>query len=34
MQEVYGEFTGANWKPKPYAENKGRYLWTDAFGGN
>jgi len=31
MDDVYGPFQD-NWKPKPYAENKGRYLWTDAFG--
>jgi hypothetical protein len=32
MKEVYGEFTGPQWKPKPFAENKSRYLWSDAFG--
>jgi len=32
MNEVYGSYTGPNWKPKPYKEGKGRYLWTDAFG--
>jgi len=29
--EVYGPYQ-EGWKPKPYKEGKGRYLWTDAFG--
>jgi hypothetical protein len=34
---VYGPFdprahSAATWHPLPYAEAKGRYLWTDAFG--
>jgi len=32
MDEVYGKYTHEGWTPKPYKENKGRYLWTDAFG--
>jgi len=33
LDEVYGPIsTPAQWIPKPYAEGKGRYLWTDAFG--
>lgn len=32
MDGVYGEYTDESWKPKHYADNKGRYLWTDAFG--
>jgi hypothetical protein len=32
MEEVYGKYSGSGWKPKPYKEGKGRYLWTDAFG--
>jgi len=35
MTKVYGEWTNdkaAEWRPKPYADNKSRYLWTDAFG--
>jgi hypothetical protein len=35
MDEVYGPFStdsSTAWKPKPYADNKSRYLWTDAFG--
>jgi len=33
MNDVYGSFTNkATWKPQPYAEYKGRYLWTDSFG--
>ncbi len=31
MEKVYGPFK-AEWKPKNFAENKSRYLWTDAFG--
>jgi len=32
MEEIYGKYSGPSWKPKPYKEGKGRYLWTDAFG--
>lgn len=34
MNRVYGEWkaNGNEWKPKAYADNKSRYLWTDAFG--
>jgi hypothetical protein len=39
MDAVYGPYPsdrqqqqGEEWHPKPYAEGKGRYLWTDAFG--
>jgi len=32
MDEVYGKYTGPNWVPKAYKDNKSRYLWTDAFG--
>jgi hypothetical protein len=32
MQEVYGEYTGKDWVPKAYTDNKSRYLWTDAYG--
>lgn len=36
MQEVYGAFPDASsstqWKPRRFGGNKGRYLWTDAFG--
>jgi len=35
MEEVYGSYnpsSNSSWKPKPYKEGKGRYLWTDAFG--
>jgi hypothetical protein len=34
MDVVYGKLEGLpqHWIPKPYQENKGRYLWTDAFG--
>jgi hypothetical protein len=33
MDEVYGKYEeGKPWRPKPYQEGKGRYLWTDAFG--
>jgi hypothetical protein len=32
MDMVYGKYSGENWRPKPYADNKSRYLWTDAFG--
>jgi hypothetical protein len=32
MDEVYGQYTGKSWTPKPYKDNKSRYLWTDAFG--
>jgi len=33
LDEVYGPIsTPEQWIPKPYAEGKGRYLWTDAFG--
>lgn len=39
-EEVYGKYdstssssaTKGSWTPQPYDENKGRYLWTDAFG--
>jgi hypothetical protein len=31
-EEVYGRIEGPHWVPKPYADNKSRYLWTDAFG--
>ena len=32
--QVYGPYTkgDTSWRPKPYKEGKGRYLWTDAFG--
>lgn len=30
---VYGPYVaGKDWRPRPYLDNKGRYLWTDAFG--
>ena len=32
MDLVYGRYEGADWQPHRYAEGKGRYLWTDAFG--
>lgn len=35
MDMVYGAYSDkekGSWKPKPYADNKSRYLWTDAFG--
>jgi len=34
METVYGKYdpSSTKWKPKLYSENKGRYLWTDAFG--
>ncbi|VDP11734.1 unnamed protein product [Soboliphyme baturini] len=32
MEKVYGPYTGDGWSPKPFAENKSRYLWTDAYG--
>ena len=33
VDTVYGAFSkGSTWIPKPYADNKSRYLWTDAFG--
>jgi hypothetical protein len=33
MDEVYGKCSNPQaWRPKKYADNKGRYLWTDAFG--
>ena len=37
MAHVYGPFdpekhTASSWQPRPYEENKSRYLWTDAFG--
>jgi len=33
LDSVYGPFIkGQSWKPKSYADNKSRYLWTDAFG--
>eukprot|EP00897_Mesotaenium_endlicherianum_P000453 jgi/Mesen1/10408/ME000081S09793 len=33
METVYGRCKDiATWKPQAYAEGKGRYLWTDAFG--
>jgi len=33
MDQVYGPYKfGSQWIPKPYADNKSRYLWTDAFG--
>lgn len=31
MDKVYGAYN-SNWRPKAFAENKSRYLWTDAFG--
>lgn len=30
--QIYGPYTSSQWIPKAYADNKGRYLWTDAFG--
>jgi len=33
MDEVYGSYDASKpWKPQPYKEGKGRYLWTDAYG--
>ncbi len=32
MERVFRRYTGPEWRPKRYAEGKGRYLWTDAFG--
>jgi len=35
MAMVYGTHSSDSkktWHPKPYADNKSRYLWTDAFG--
>jgi len=32
FQKVMNEVYGTGEKPKPYTDNKGRYLWTDAFG--
>ena len=37
MSYVYGPFdttkhTMETWQPRPYHENKSRYLWTDSFG--
>ena len=33
MDHVYGKWEGTTkWVPKPYQDNKSRYLWTDAFG--
>jgi len=32
MTEVYGIYRQQGWKPKPYTDTKGRYLWTDAYG--
>jgi len=34
MDKVYGTFREGDggWRPKAYADNKSRYLWTDAFG--
>ncbi|CAF0880954.1 unnamed protein product [Rotaria sordida] len=32
IETVYGTYTKGNWIPKPYADNKSRYLWTDAYG--
>lgn len=32
MDAVYGTFLPPKCKPLPYLDNKGRYLWTDAFG--
>ena len=33
VDTVYGVYTkGSTWIPKSYADNKSRYLWTDAFG--
>jgi len=38
METVYGPFVSSSlltpWKPKPFSENKSRYLWTDAFSVN
>jgi hypothetical protein len=31
MDTIFGPFMGEEWKPKKYAEEKGRYLWTDAY---
>jgi hypothetical protein len=30
--EVYGSYSGANWRPKPFSDRSSRYLWSDAFG--
>ena len=33
MDAVYGPCDDVtSWRPRPYADNKRRYLWTDAFG--
>jgi hypothetical protein len=32
VETVYGTYVKGNWVPKPYADNKSRYLWTDAYG--
>ena len=32
MDIVYGKYSGTNWVPQSYSDNKSRYLWTDAFG--
>jgi hypothetical protein len=32
VETVYGTYIKGNWIPKPYADNKSRYLWTDAYG--
>jgi hypothetical protein len=29
--EVYGSYSGANWRPKPFSNRSSRYLWSDAF---
>ena len=32
MSHVYGFHASSTWQPAPLADNKSRYLWTDAFG--
>lgn len=32
MEKVYGVSSAQHWLPKPFKENKSRYLWTDAYG--
>lgn len=32
MNHVYGHHKHSQWQPRPLAENRSRYLWTDAFG--
>jgi len=32
LETVYGSYVKTNWIPRAYADNKSRYLWTDAYG--